>query len=173
MARRKKRKKEMKEGESKKRKQHKLYAAVRIRGVVGAPSSIKNTLHILRLRKKFSCVLIQYEQVQTGMLNKVKDYVSYGLIKSDVLKNLLLERGKKIGNKPLKHDELASKIDDITKDLINFKIKPADLNKFGIKPFFRLHPPRGGFKKETRLPWPKGILGNTGDNINELITKML
>lgn len=47
--------------------------------------------------------------------------------------------------------------------------------KRGIKNkvFFRLHPPRGGFKKTTKLLWPKGILGNQGKEINKLIKKML
>ena len=41
------------------------------------------------------------------------------------------------------------------------------------KPFFRLHPPRSGFKKSTKLLWPKGILGNQGKEINKLIKRML
>lgn len=41
------------------------------------------------------------------------------------------------------------------------------------KPFFRLHPPRGGFKKSTRSLWPRGIRGNQGKEINKLIKRML
>lgn len=37
---------------------------------------------------------------------------------------------------------------------------------------FHLHPPRGGFKKSTKLAWPKGILGKN-EKINELVLKML
>lgn len=35
-----------------------------------------------------------------------------------------------------------------------------------------LHPPRGGFKKSTKLEYPKGILGKNKD-INKLIERML
>ena len=37
--------------------------------------------------------------------------------------------------------------------------------------FFRLHPPRGGAK--TKIHFPKGILGDNGDKINDLIERML
>jgi large subunit ribosomal protein L30 len=38
---------------------------------------------------------------------------------------------------------------------------------------FRLHPPRGGFKKSIKKPMPKGELGYRGDKINALVLRML
>ncbi|MEX2017373.1 MAG: hypothetical protein WD876_02780, partial [Candidatus Pacearchaeota archaeon] len=38
--------------------------------------------------------------------------------------------------------------------------------------FFRLHPPRKGLRS-SKLHFPKGVLGNHGNKINELIEKML
>lgn len=40
-----------------------------------------------------------------------------------------------------------------------------------LKPFFRLHPPRGGIK--SKLQYPKGVLGNNKQDINKLIQRML
>lgn len=40
------------------------------------------------------------------------------------------------------------------------------------KKFFSLHPPRGGIKS-SKLHFPKGVLGDNGDKINELIRRML
>jgi len=40
-----------------------------------------------------------------------------------------------------------------------------------LKPFFRLHPPRGGIK--TKLHFPKGVLGNHKEKINNLVKRML
>lgn len=40
-----------------------------------------------------------------------------------------------------------------------------------LKPFFRLHPPRGGIK--SKLQYPKGVLGNNKKDINKLIERML
>ena len=40
-----------------------------------------------------------------------------------------------------------------------------------IKNFFRLSPPRGGI--DTKHRFPKGILGDNKENINELIERMI
>ena len=39
------------------------------------------------------------------------------------------------------------------------------------KTFFRLHPPRKGIR--SKVHFPKGVLGNHGEKINELIRRML
>ncbi len=43
-------------------------------------------------------------------------------------------------------------------------------SKGRLKPFFRLHPPRGGIK--TKKHFPKGVLGNHKEKINELVERM-
>jgi large subunit ribosomal protein L30 len=40
-----------------------------------------------------------------------------------------------------------------------------------IKPFFRLHPPRGGINSKEKFP--KGSLGDNQEKINELVRRML
>lgn len=40
-----------------------------------------------------------------------------------------------------------------------------------LKPFFRLHPPRKGIN--SRVHFPKGVLGNNGEKINDLVRRML
>ncbi|MGB9708166.1 MAG: uL30 family ribosomal protein [Candidatus Pacearchaeota archaeon] len=50
--------------------------------------------------------------------------------------------------------------------------KRAHKDKKDFKQTFHLHPPRGGFKKSTKLMWPRGILGKN-EKINELVLKML
>ena len=42
-----------------------------------------------------------------------------------------------------------------------------------IKPVFRLHPPKGGFEKKIKKPYPDGELGYRGEEINQLIDKMI
>lgn len=45
--------------------------------------------------------------------------------------------------------------------------------KGNLKPFFRLHPPRGGIDSKKHFGVAKGILGNNKDKINDLIVRML
>lgn len=56
-------------------------------------------------------------------------------------------------------------IDQETEKKLNEKRKTK------IKNFYRLHPARGGIK--TKIHYPKGVLGNHGDKIKELVEKML
>ena len=48
-------------------------------------------------------------------------------------------------------------------------LEKARKDKGGV---YFLHPPRGGFKKSSRLPTPKGILGEHED-ITKLVSRML
>ena len=42
-----------------------------------------------------------------------------------------------------------------------------------LKPFFRLHPPRGGIESKKHFGVGKGVLGNHGKEISKLLEKML
>ena len=83
----------------------------------------------------------------TAILVDEKDDVRMGMVRSV---NHMVAYGK-VG-------------DDFVKEL-NSK-RPA---KEGV---YFLHPPRGGFKKSSRLPTPKGVLGRH-DDIVKLIGRML
>ncbi len=59
--------------------------------------------------------------------------------------------------------------EETQKELIK---KRGKKNKDGkLKQFFRLHPPRKGIN--SKLHFPKGVLGNNKDKINDLIMRML
>ena len=42
-----------------------------------------------------------------------------------------------------------------------------------LKPFFRLHPPRGGIDSKKHFGVKKGVLGDNKEAINDLIKRML
>jgi large subunit ribosomal protein L30 len=141
---------------------------IRIRGSVDLPEKVKDTLYLLRLRKKFVAVMLEKNKENMGMISKVKDYVAFGDVDSETIKQLLMKRAKKQGDKPI---EIGGKmLDEFAKKFLENKV---NLDEIKVKPFFRLHPPIGGFKKSIRLPYPKGVLGDHGDKIKDLIIKML
>jgi large subunit ribosomal protein L30 len=140
---------------------------IRIRGTVGVRDSIRQTLDLLRLRRRFVCVIVDDTKEIIGMIKKSKDYVSYGKIDKETLKLLIMKRGKIPGNKFLAEGGI--QLENFLNDFLEGKKSFQDL---GIKPFFRLHPPRGGFKKSVKGAWPKGILG-LNPKINDLVKKML
>ncbi|UCD20867.1 MAG: 50S ribosomal protein L30 [archaeon] len=142
-------------------------AVIRIRGLVGIRKDIAETLNKLRLRKKFVCIILEETPENMGMIQKVENFVAYEKINESTLKELILKRGRFPGDKKLKG--AGNKLDEFVKEFVANKKKLKD---FGIKPFFRLHPPLRGFKKSIKLRYPKGILGKN-EKINELIKRML
>ncbi len=141
-----------------------MIAVIRIKGKIGIKKPINETLDRLKIRKKYACVILtKPSKVELGMLKKVIDFVAYGEIDDATLKELIEKRGKMI-NKKKKINS-----DEIIKELKAGK-KFEEVN---LKPFFRLHPPRGGIESKKHFGVGKGVLGNNKNEINELIRKML
>jgi len=139
----------------------KLIAVIRISGEVKVKPAVKYTLDRLRLRRKYSCILINNSNKGLmGMLKKIRFSVAYGIISTEALAALLKARGYKIDKAKFNSDEIAMEL-----------ISGKKLEQLGFKPFFRLHPPRGGIK--SKLQYPKGVLGDNKENINKLVMRML
>lgn len=140
-----------------------MFAVVRVRGVVKARKEIGDTLSLLRLRRKMHCVLLKDDKSLKGMLNAVKDYVTWGEVSDEVLKNLILKRGRKEGDKKLTDKEVPEVFEKIKQNY--------DFN--GIKKIFRLTPPSKGFRKSIKQHYPNGELGYRGEEINKLLKRMI
>lgn len=154
-----------------------LIAVVRIRGRVDVKPDIKRTLEMLYLRRKFWATLVPLTESYRGMLHKVKDYSTYGEVDGDTLIVLLRERGElrdggKLSDEWLSNNSEFSSIEELADALLT---KRAYLHKLGwMKPYFRLHPPEGGFKRTTKRAWNDGgELGYRGKEINRLLRRMV
>lgn len=154
-----------------------MIAIVRVRGRVDVRSDIERTLHLLRLRRKHSCVVLRPDKSLIGMINKVKDFVTWGEIDKETFKELLLKRGRLVGDKKISEEYIKEKtgmtVDKFVDKLFNGEVKLEDIP--GIKPFFRLSPPRGGFERGgIKKPFHLGgALGYRGKYINDLIRRMI
>ncbi len=147
-----------------------MIAVIRIRGKVGVRKEIEDTMKMLRLHRKHHCVLLKINDSVKGMLQKVKDYVTWGEISEEMLKKLVEKRGRKVGDKRLSKEE----VDKVVEEIKNSEEQPAKvLIKLGLKPVFRLTPPSKGFKKSIKQHYPKGELGYRGEAINELLERMI
>ena len=138
-----------------------MIAVIRIHGGVKLKRNIVETLNRLRLRKKYTCIVLNPTTEQLGMIKKLRDFVAFGEIKKEVFEKLIEKRGKLI--------DKSKKIDSkkMAKELMGGRSYWA----IDLKPFFRLHPPRKGIK--SKLHFPKGVLGDNREKINELIERML
>ena len=128
---------------------------------MGIRRDIDEPLNRLRVRKKYACAVLKGGKEEAGMIKKVKDFVAYGSIKDDVFEKLIEKRGKPLDKK--------KKMDP--KKIVEELKKGKTYKELNLKPFFRLHPPRKGIK--SKVQFPKGVLGNHKEKINELVERML
>ncbi len=155
----------------------KLLFIVRIRGSLGMKRKILDTLKIFRLHKVNHSILIYPNKSYMGMLQKVKDYVCYGEINKNMLLKLLRRRANIEGSKPLTESHIKLKtnyktLKSLVAGLLKGDIQYKDIYK--IKPVFRMHPPRGGYRGSIKRNFKSGgSLGYVGDYINKLLFKML
>lgn len=142
-------------------------AIIQIRGTVNLSPDVRKTLELLRLHRKHVCVVVDDNAVNRGMLKKVKDYTTYGEIDKATF-DLMLEKRAEL---------IEEKVDlkKLSEDYFSSKLALKEFETRGVKPFFRLHPPIGGFeRKGIKMPYAKGgVLGDRKDKIKDLIVKML
>lgn len=140
-----------------------MIAIIRISGKVKMNKKLEETMNRLRLRKKYSCVILEEKPELMGMVMDLRNFIAYGAIDEKTLIELVKARGKKFG----KRNEKVKDPEKIAKDLLAGK----KFEELGMKPWFGLHPARGGI--DSKHHYPKGVLGNHAADINKLIMKML
>ncbi|RLI90051.1 MAG: 50S ribosomal protein L30 [Candidatus Altiarchaeales archaeon] len=156
----------------------KRIAIVRVRGRVHVRRDIGDALKFLNLTRVNHCIIIDNRKEYMGMIKKVNDYVTWGEIYPDILEKLLEERGRLNGNKPfteghLKKNTKYKSIEKFVDDFVKFKAELKDIP--GLKPIFRLTPPRKGYGRGgIKHPYSiGGALGYRGEKINELLERMI
>lgn len=135
---------------------------IRISGIPNVSDDMEEGLNRLRLRRKYAAVLVKPTKENLSLLKKLRNLIAYGTINHETLKLLLEKRGVSIDKKSkVEAEKIISSLDK----------KP--LQDLGIKPFFRLHPPRGGIEAKKHAGVGKGVLGDNGEKINDLVRRML
>lgn len=136
-----------------------MYAVVRVRGTVHATQRVRDTLRMLNLPAINNCTLIPETDSYRGMLQKVKDYVTWGEISEPLLERLLAAKTD------LEGDDLQQAVTQ----LMNGDARLRHTTSATI----RLHPPLKGYEGIKRAYQFGGALGYRGSNINQLLERML
>ena len=156
---------------------NKNIAIIRIRGRTGVNRKVNDTLDMMRLYKQNGCVIVPNNPQFLGMIQRAKDYITWGEIDKETFTLLFTKRGRVAGNKELTEDYLKQHLKMDTKAFIeaffDFQKKLKDIP--GLKPYFRLSPPSKGFERGgIKSPFSMGgSLGYRKDKINELIRRMI
>jgi len=154
-------------------KGEKMFAVIRIRGRVGVRREIEDTLKLLRLNRVNNCVLVENSPSILGMLEKAKDFITWGEINKETLIELLKKRLRLKGNKRVSEEDLKKVGINSFEELADALLSGKKLKEFEIfNPVFKLTPPKHGFKS-VKEHWPKGDLGYRKEAINELLKRMI
>lgn len=148
---------------------NKLFAIIRVRGEVNVNQEVADTMKMMRLFHKNYCILLFSNPASVGMINKIKDYVTFGEIDEPTLVALLGKRLRGAANSKI----TLKNVEEIAKSLIEGKKTMKDVE--GAKTFFRLAPPKGGFeRKGIKHHFAEGgALGYRKEEINKLIKRMI
>ena len=111
-------------------------AAIRLRGLTQISTRIEDTLQMMRLYKVNYCTVVPGNAVYAGMLQKAKDYITWGEIDEETFKLLVDKRGEEFkgreadSNGKLKYDDFVV------------------INNKKLKKYFRLNAPRKGLGRK-------------------------
>ncbi len=154
------------------------FLVVRVRSDRGVERSIRDTMGMLNLTRVNHATIIPESSTYAGMLQKSKDFVTWGSIDASTIENLLNTRGRMVGDKPV--DDAAIKEGSDFKSVKDFAAALATgeatmKSVEGLKPVLRLHPPRGakGWGGIKRAYSVGGALGFRGDEIGALAERMI
>ena len=152
------------------------YAVIRVRGQPDVSYDIEYTMGLLGVNKVNHCAIVPENASTKGMLQKVKDYTTYGEINAETLAQLIRVRGRLSGDRMITDEYLAENsdfksVDELAKAIIENDYRMKDVE--AAKPVFRLHPPVKGYEGNKRSYKNGGALGYRGEAINDLIARML
>jgi large subunit ribosomal protein L30 len=150
------------------------YLVVRIKGTVNIPHWAQTTLDGLNLDKRFRATIVPESPEYLGMLRRVKEVVAWTKADTGIVKELLEKRGRKTGYKPITKSDIPKEyrsIDEFASAIAENKVAISKIE--GLKPWFALNPPRGGFKRKTKTQYAQdGVLGEDGE-LAEMVKRML
>ena len=154
------------------------FIVVRARSDVKVERSIRETMGYMNLTRVNHAVIIPDNAQYRGMLQKAKDYITWGQADVSMVERMLAERGRMTGGAPLTDAIVAEHTDyknigDFAKAIVAGEAQVKDIPE--LKRVFRLHPPRGpkGWGGIKRSFVVGGALGSRGEAIGELVERMI
>ena len=154
------------------------YIVVRARSDVKVERSIRETMGMLNLTRVNHAVIIPENPQYKGMLQKAKDYITWGNANAEMIEKMISERGRLIGDKPITDADVKEATDYSSIKEFAAAIASGDAtvkDMPGMKRVFRLHPPRGpkGWGGLKRTYVVGGALGPRGEDISALVERMI
>ena len=151
---------------------------VRVRSDRKVERSIRETMAHLNLTRVNHAVVVPDREQYAGMLQKAKDYVTWGEATPRTVATMLRERGRLMGDHPVTDEAVAAETDYASIDAFAVALCSGEATIKDMPPLkcvFRLHPPRGaaGWGGIKRAFNNGGALGPRGEAIDKLVARMI
>ena len=147
----------------------KRIAVVKVRGNISVAHSIRDTMAMMNLTRVNHCVVIDDRKQYKGMLQKAKDYITWGEVSAEMLKKMLAKRGK-VTDEAVAGSTKYKTLDEFIGAYLKFE---AEFDEIKTGPVFRLSPPRKGYASTKKAFGQHGSLGNRREKINDLLVRMI
>ncbi|MDG6985816.1 MAG: hypothetical protein JRM73_03620 [Nitrososphaerota archaeon] len=151
-----------------------LILVVNLHGSINSSAPVRKSLNELWVAKKFSASVVTDDEPTVGMLRLCKDYIAWTPVEEPLLADLLSKKGMVSKTKVLDKDALKGLGFKSHKELAAKMMKDQSRLSAvgGVLPYFRLAPPKGGFRRSMRRQFSeKGLLGKN-PKLEEIVRRM-
>ncbi|HTS32578.1 MAG TPA: 50S ribosomal protein L30 [Thermoplasmata archaeon] len=150
------------------------WMVVRVRGTIHAKHEIAETLRFLHLTRANHATVLPEVPEYKGMLVRAQGYITWGEADPETVGILLHERGTtasgaRVGPETLGKEIHAKDLPELTQSVLAGGLPPVA----GLRPLFRLKPPKGGWRSTKKPFGLGGALGYRGKAINDLVRRMV
>ena len=152
-----------------------LLLVVNLHGQINSSTPVRKALNELWVAKKFSASVVTDDTQTVGMLRLCKDYLAWCPLDEGLLTDLLKKRGMVSSSRTLDQDSLKAmgfgSHQDLAAKMLKEQVRLSAVG--GVLPFFRLAPPKGGFKAALRRQsTERGALGRN-PKLDGIVRRMI
>ncbi len=152
-----------------------LLLVVNLHGQINVRRKVRAALRELQIDRRFSATVVRDEPSTVGLLDLSRDYVAWAPLEEELLASLLKSRAKVSERRRLDGDAI-SKLgfkgtEELASKMMKDEMRLSAVK--GLRPFFNLSPPRGGFKVSTRRKYGEGGVLGMNPELSELVRRMI
>lgn len=152
-----------------------LLLVVNLHGQINSSAPVRKALNEFWVAKKFSASVVTDDPQTVGTLRLCKDYVAWCPLDEGLLTDLLKKRGMVSSSRPLDQSSLKAmgykSHEDMAAKMLKEQVRLSAVR--GVLPFFRLAPPKGGFRLSLRRQsTEKGVLGSN-PKLDAIVRRMI
>ncbi|HZW56366.1 MAG TPA: hypothetical protein VFF30_08775 [Nitrososphaerales archaeon] len=150
---------------------------INLRGMVNTRSPVRTALEQLHVARRFNATIVPENNVYLGMLNLCKEHVAWCRVDRQTAEKLLKAKAEVSDGRKFdwsatgKGKEAGYTVEGLAETITSGKSR-LDGSQ-GFRQFFRLSPPRGGFKRSIRRQFREGGILGENPELLKLTERMM